>query len=356
MNRSSVLFLAVVFIFSFSIFSASAHALSFDDIINAILFVLTGRSPSSSIQGGVLQTFAGSFSCGYSTFDPCHGSYTCNADICYWYSNNGQTGSVSRGQTLSIAGCPYNCNGFHAEGYNTATVSETTSTTTTSETETTVTTTSTQNNVNICSNACNPNYPKWQVVNGQCVLNPCPTNCAVPPLFDNQSYCLQYLNSSSNVSTIVSTNATTLVTIPATTMSATATTTMTTTTTPVITLSTTTTSQIPPFPAANNTSFNSTSPPALPTETATTSQTTTTTTQKATIPANLGSGNCDVYVSGPNKLIKYFTSADCSSFDPNSISTSDISSLFGGIKGTYTLIVASPDSSIGAVYTINLGE
>jgi len=54
-----------------------------------------------------------------------------------------------------------------------------------------------------------------------------------------------------------------------------------------------------------------------------------------------GLQNCDIYISGPGKQIKYFESVDCNSLSSTEISRDDMTSLFDNQKGTYTVIINS---------------
>lgn len=62
-----------------------------------------------------------------------------------------------------------------------------------------------------------------------------------------------------------------------------------------------------------------------------------------------GLQNCDIYVSGPSKQIKYFESVDCNSLSSTEISKDDMTNLFDNQKGTYTVIINSESNSQGRI-------
>lgn len=54
-----------------------------------------------------------------------------------------------------------------------------------------------------------------------------------------------------------------------------------------------------------------------------------------------GLQNCDIYVSGPNKQMKYFETVSCDSLSSIEISRADLLNLFGNQTGTYTILINS---------------
>jgi len=54
-----------------------------------------------------------------------------------------------------------------------------------------------------------------------------------------------------------------------------------------------------------------------------------------------GAINCDIYVSGPSKEIKYYKTLNCNDLSSTEISENVLLGLFNNQKGTYTIIVQS---------------
>lgn len=67
-----------------------------------------------------------------------------------------------------------------------------------------------------------------------------------------------------------------------------------------------------------------------------------------------GYQNCDIYVSGPTKNIKYFETVNCDSLSSTEISKQDLLNMFGGQTGTYTVIIYSEPKSQGSILQFSI--
>lgn len=54
-----------------------------------------------------------------------------------------------------------------------------------------------------------------------------------------------------------------------------------------------------------------------------------------------GMPNCDIYISGPSKQIKYFETVSCDTLSSTEISKQDILNFFDNQTGTYTILINS---------------
>jgi len=69
-----------------------------------------------------------------------------------------------------------------------------------------------------------------------------------------------------------------------------------------------------------------------------------------------GLDSCDIFVSGPSKKIQFLETVDCSSLSSTTISREDLLDLFGGQKGTYTIIINSQQKSTGRILQFSIGD
>ncbi len=70
-----------------------------------------------------------------------------------------------------------------------------------------------------------------------------------------------------------------------------------------------------------------------------------------------GLQNCDIYVSGPNKQIKYFQTVNCDKLSSTEISKQTLLSLFNNQQGIYTITIFAQNISRGTnvSFEINSG-
>jgi hypothetical protein len=62
-----------------------------------------------------------------------------------------------------------------------------------------------------------------------------------------------------------------------------------------------------------------------------------------------GLNSCDIYVSGPNKKIKFLQTVDCDSLSSTEIKKQDLLDLFNGQKGTYIILINSEQKPTGRI-------
>jgi hypothetical protein len=67
-----------------------------------------------------------------------------------------------------------------------------------------------------------------------------------------------------------------------------------------------------------------------------------------------GLTNCDIYVSGPSKQIKYFETVSCNSLSTTEISKQDLLSLFNNQNGIYTIILYSENTTVGKILQVSI--
>lgn len=70
-----------------------------------------------------------------------------------------------------------------------------------------------------------------------------------------------------------------------------------------------------------------------------------------------GLQNCDIYISGPTKQIKYFETVNCNSLSSTEISRQDLLNLFNDQQGVYSVIIFSQQVNRGTnvSFQINSG-
>ena len=69
-----------------------------------------------------------------------------------------------------------------------------------------------------------------------------------------------------------------------------------------------------------------------------------------------GLNECDIFVSGPSKQIKYLSTVDCSSLSSTAIDRQDLLDLFNGQKGTYTVIINSQEQPTGKILQFSISD
>lgn len=65
--------------------------------------------------------------------------------------------------------------------------------------------------------------------------------------------------------------------------------------------------------------------------------------------------SCDVFVSPPNKQIKYFTTVECKDLGKTAVTDDELLGFGNGMKGVYTLIVFSQETSEGKIFSFKIG-
>jgi hypothetical protein len=67
-----------------------------------------------------------------------------------------------------------------------------------------------------------------------------------------------------------------------------------------------------------------------------------------------GLSDCDIYVSGPSKKMKYLETVGCDSLSATEVKRQDLLNLFDNQKGTYTIIIDSEQKSTGMVLQFDI--
>lgn len=75
----------------------------------------------------------------------------------------------------------------------------------------------------------------------------------------------------------------------------------------------------------------------------------------ATTAKEFSGTNCDVFVSPPDKLIKYFKTVECKDLDKTAVTDDELLGLGNGVKGVYTLIIFSNETSEGKSLSFKIG-